>query len=112
MPQMFNDVNLPCRKNLSGASTQLQPLVNISSEFDPIAIKTNNNTSAGVILGDDQPVLDQILDLNLNSTETPGGVNKETSVIGAPIIAFEDSITSSTKPDVPSTAGQSLLIAY
>ena len=125
MPKMFDNVTLPCRKNMSSASTQLQPLVNISSEFDPLAMKTNNNGSVGVVLGDDKPVLDQIIDLNyensgsitvnknnlnLNSTETSGGVNEENSVIGAPIIAFEESITASTKSDVPSTAGNSLVV--
>ena len=110
---------------MSSASSQQQPLVNISSEFDPLAMKTNNNGSVGVVLGDDKPVLDQIIDLNyensgsitvnknnlnLNSTETSGGVNEENSVIGAPIIAFEESITASTKSDVPSTAGNSLVV--
>jgi hypothetical protein len=69
------------------------------------------------MLGNDQPVFDQIIDLsnetmgsmtisknthNLN----PSGGKEENSVIGAPIIAFEESITASTKSDVPSTAGK------
>ena len=73
------------------------------------------------MLGNDQPVFDQIIDLNseenldsmtinknnhiINSTDNTSGVKEENSVIGAPIIAFEDSITASTKSDVPSTAG-------
>jgi len=72
------------------------------------------------MLGNDQPVFDQIIDLNseenldsmtinknnhlINSTDNTSGVKEENSVIGAPIIAFEDSITASTKSDVPSTA--------
>ena len=79
------------------------------------------------MLGNDPPVFDQIIDLNseenidsltinknnlnLNPSDNNSGGKEENSVIGAPIIAFEDSITSSTKPDVPSTAGQSLFIA-
>ena len=73
------------------------------------------------MLGNDQPVLDQIIDLsnetmgsmtisknnhNLNPTDNTSGGKEENSVIGAPIIAFEDSITASTKSDVPSTAGK------
>jgi hypothetical protein len=74
-----------------------------------------------VILGEHcEPVLDQILDLsseNNKGTITTASKNihnltsstdahhhEENSVIGAPIIAFEDSITASTKSDVPSTA--------
>ena len=34
-----------------------------------------------------------------------GVLDVNDSVIGAPIIAFEDSITASTKSDVPTTAG-------
>ena len=76
------------------------------------------------MLGNDQPVFDQIIDLNseenidsmtinknnhiINSTDNTSGVKEENSVIGAPIIAFEDSITASTKSDVPSTAGKFL----
>ena len=73
------------------------------------------------MLGNDQPVFDQIIDLNnednndsmtlsktnhiLNPTDNTSGGMEENSVIGAPIIAFEDSITASTKADVPTTAG-------
>ena len=77
------------------------------------------------MLGDDQPVLDQIIDLsnetmdsmtrsknnhNLNPTDNTSGGKEENSVIGAPIIAFEDSITASTKSDVPTTAGNGFVV--
>ena len=45
---------------------------------------------------------------NLSSTDhnnVQGVLDVNDSVIGAPIIAFEDSITASTKSDVPTTAG-------
>ena len=88
------------------------------------------NTAAvsSSVLGSDQPVLDQIIDLssepssmdpktammvtknnhNLSSADhnnVQGVLDVNDSVIGAPIIAFEDSITASTKSDVPTTAG-------
>ena len=88
------------------------------------------NTAAvsSSVLGSDQPVLDQIIDLSsepssmdpktammvtknnhtLSSADhnnVQGVLDVNDSVIGAPIIAFEDSITASTKSDVPTTAG-------
>ena len=88
------------------------------------------NTAAvsSSVLGSDQPVLDQIIDLSsepssmdpktammvtknnhtLSSADhnnIQGVLDVNDSVIGAPIIAFEDSITASTKSDVPTTAG-------
>ena len=88
------------------------------------------NTAAvsSSVLGSDQPVLDQIIDLSsepssmdpkaammvtknnhtLSSSDhnnIQGVLDVNDSVIGAPIIAFEDSITASTKSDVPTTAG-------
>ena len=88
------------------------------------------NTAAvsSSVLGSDQPVLDQIIDLSsepssmdpktammvtknnhtLSSSDhnnKQGVLDVNDSVIGAPIIAFEDSITASTKSDVPTTAG-------
>ena len=88
------------------------------------------NTAAvsSSVLGSDQPVLDQIIDLSsepssmdpktammvtknnhtLSSSDhnnVQGVLDVNDSVIGAPIIAFEDSITASTKSDVPTTAG-------
>ena len=88
------------------------------------------NTAAvsSSVLGSDQPVLDQIIDLSsepssmdpktammvtknnhtLSSADhnnKQGVLDVNDSVIGAPIIAFEDSITASTKSDVPTTAG-------
>jgi hypothetical protein len=72
------------------------------------------------MLGNDPPVFDQIIDLNseenidsltnnknnlnLNPSDNTSGGKEDNSVIGAPIIAFEDSIAASTKSDVPSTA--------
>jgi hypothetical protein len=106
-------------KNSSNALSQQLPLLDFGSGMDPFDSKINNNASVGVVLGNDQPVLDQIIDLsnenmgsitisknnhNLSSNDTTSGVKEENSVIGAPIIAFEDSITASTKSDVPSTA--------
>ena len=98
--------------------------------MDPFENKVNINTAAvsSSVLGSDQPVLDQIIDLsnepssmdpktammvtknnhNLSSADhnnVQGVLDVNDSVIGAPIIAFEDSITASTKSDVPTTAG-------
>ena len=88
------------------------------------------NTAAvsSSVLGSDQPVLDQIIDLSsepssmdpktammvtknnhtlcsADHNNVQGVLDVNDSVIGAPIIAFEDSITASTKSDVPTTAG-------
>jgi hypothetical protein len=91
----------------------------LRNDNDPFETKLNNNASVGSLLEDDQPVLDQIIDLSnenmgsmtinknnhiLNPTDNTSGGKEENSVIGAPIIAFEDSITASTKSDVPTTA--------
>ena len=40
-----------------------------------------------------------------------GVLDVNDSVIGAPIIAFEDSITASTKSDLPTTAGTMCIIS-
>merc|ERR1719414_2898156 len=107
-------------KNASHHFAQ-QPLLDFGNDVDPFETKISNNAaSGGSMLGIDQPVFDQIIDLNseenldsmtinknnhiINSTDNTSGVKDENSVIGAPIIAFEDSITASTKSDVPSTA--------
>ena len=109
------------RKNASQHFAQ-QPLLDFGNDDDPFETKINNNaTTGGHLLGNDQPLFDQIIDLSneenqnsttisktnhiLNPTDDTSGGMEENSVIGAPIIAFEDSITASTKSDVPSTAG-------
>ena len=110
------------RKNASQHFAQ-QPLLDFGNDDDPFETKINNNaTTGGQMLGSDQPLFDQIIDLSneenqnsmtisktnhiLNPTDDTSGGMEENSVIGAPIIAFEDSITASTKSDVPSTAGK------
>ena len=118
---MFFALITPYRKNASHHFAQ-QTLLDFGNDVDPFETKISNNAaSGGSMLGNDQPVFDQIIDLNseetidsmtinknnhiINSTDNTSGVKEENSVIGAPIIAFEDSITASTKSDVPSTAG-------
>ena len=120
------------RKNSSNTKIpqQHQPLLDFGTGIDPFENKLNINTAAvsSSVLGSDQPVLDQIIDLsnepssmdpktammvtknnhNLSSADhnnVQGVLDVNDSVIGAPIIAFEDSITASTKSDVPTTAG-------
>ena len=112
------------RKNATQHFAQ-QPLLDFGNDDDPFETKINNNaTTGGQMLGNDQPLFDQIIDLSneenqnsmtisktnhiLNPTDDTSGGMEENSVIGAPIIAFEDSITASTKSDVPSTAGKFL----
>ena len=70
---------------------QIIDLSNEPSSMDPktaMMVTKNNHTLSSADHNNVQGVLD---------------VND--SVIGAPIIAFEDSITASTKSDVPTTAG-------
>ena len=112
------------RKNSSDIFSQ-QPLLDFGNDNDPFETKLNNNASVGSLLENDQPVLDQIIDLSnenmgsmtinknnhiLNPTDNTSGGKEENSVIGAPIIAFEDSITASTKSDVPTTAGNRFIL--
>ena len=70
---------------------QIIDLSNEPSSMDPktamMVTKNIHNLSSA-----DHNIVQGVLDVN-------------DSVIGAPIIAFEDSITASTKSDVPTTAG-------
>ena len=110
------------RKNSSNSFAQQQPLLDFDNDVDSFTSKMNNNAIGGSSMqGSDQPVLDQVIDLNnepidsmivtknnhnnINPADNTNECIEENSVIGAPIIAFEDSITASTKSDVPSTAG-------
>jgi len=118
--QKVHEDTMMNEKNSINSFSQQQPLLDFGNDMDPFATKMNSNAIGGSSMqGSDQPVLDQIIDLSnekmdsmtitknnhniLNPTDNTSGGKEENSVIGAPIIAFEDSITASTKSDVPTT---------